>query len=159
MTALDDATAARSARPRRRGRTGQPAAYDFRRPPIQLSREHARILHLGFEAYARQAQSAFTSALRTLCQVSLVSIDQESYAEYVESLETSTCMTIFSADPIHGAAVLELPLPVAMTCIDLMLGGPGAPDQPDRALTEIEASVLRGLVERLLNEQKIAGPC
>ena len=59
---------------RRSGRAAEPVAYDFRRP-IQLSREHSRILQLGLDGFARQATTVFTSALRTVCSVQLLSIE------------------------------------------------------------------------------------
>ena len=133
--------------------TSVPAAYDFRRP-IQLSREHARILQVGFDGFARQATTVFTSALRTVCQVSLSSVEQCNYAEYVESLLAPTYMTIFTADPIPGRGVLEMPVQAAMSCIDHILGGPGSEVQPMRNLSEIEDSVIRGVTERLLAEMR-----
>ncbi len=138
------------ARPRRRAQV-EPVAYDFRRP-IQLSREHSRTLQIGLDGFARQATTVFTSSLRTVCSVTLVSIEQRSYAEYVDSLGTSTYMTLFSADPVPGAGILEMPVPATMVCIDHMLGGPGSATQPNRPLTEIEGTVVRGFVERLLGE-------
>ncbi|KAA1417694.1 flagellar motor switch protein FliM [Nocardioides humilatus] len=139
--------------PRRRAGRSEPTLYDFRRP-IQLSREHQRTLQLGFDGFARQATTVFTSSLRTVCSVSLASIDQRTYAEYVDSLGASTYMTLFSADPIPGTGVLEIPLFATMSCIDHMLGGPGGEEQPDRPLTEIEAGVIGGLIERLLGEMR-----
>ncbi len=152
------ATAPRPASPgtraRRRGRSGgDPTTYDFRRP-IQLSREHSRILQLGLSSFARQATTVFTSALRTVCSVQLLSIAQESYAEYVDSLSAPTYLVKFSADPMPGLGVLEIPLPATMTLIDHMLGGPGSATQPVRPLTDIESAVVRGLVERLLGEME-----
>lgn len=144
--------AATGARPRRRG-PAEPAPYDFRRP-IQLSREHSRTLQLGLDGFARQATTVFTSSLRTVSSVTLESIDQRSYAEYVDSLGSSTYMTMFSADPMPGSGILELPLPAIMVCIDHMLGGPGGEEQPDRPLSEIESAVIRGLIERLLGEMR-----
>ncbi len=140
-------------RPRRRQRPTEPTPYDFRRP-IQLSREHQRTLQLGFDGFARQATTVFTSALRTVCTVALTDIEQRTYAEYVDSLGASTYMTLFSAEPIPGIGVLEIPLFATMSCIDHMLGGPGSDEQPDRPLTEIEDGVIRGLVERLLGEMR-----
>ena len=141
-------------RQRRRGaKVTDATPYDFRRP-IQLSREHQRTLQLGFDGFARQATTLFTSSLRTVCTVALTDIAQRTYAEYVDSLGPSTYMTLFSAEPMPGTGVLEVPLFATMTCIDHMLGGPGADEQPDRPLTEIEASVIRGLVERLLGEMR-----
>lgn len=139
-----------AARSRRRG-SAEPVPYDFRRP-IQLSREHSRTLQLGFDGFARQATTVFTSSLRTVCQMALASIEQRSYAEYVDSLDASTYLTLFSAEPMPGLGVLELPLQATMSCVDHMLGGPGNPDQPLRPLTDIEGRVIGGLVERLLGE-------
>lgn len=138
-----------------RRRTGpvEPVPYDFRRP-IQLSREHSRILQLGFDGFARQATTLFTSSLRTVCQVGLRSIEQRSYAEYVDSLGASTYLTLFGIDPMAGTGVLEIPLPATMSCVDHMLGGPGTSEQPQRPLTEIETGVIRGLVDRLLGEMR-----
>src|SRR3954447_20255303 len=106
-------------RPRRRTHT-EPVGYDFRRP-IQLSREHSRTLQIGLDGFARQATTVFTSSLRTVCSVTLVSIEQRSYAEYVDALGTSTYMTLFSADPVPGVGILELPVHATMVCIDHML--------------------------------------
>jgi flagellar motor switch protein FliM len=130
-----------------------PVPYDFRRP-IQLSREHSRTLHLGLDGFARQATTVFTSSLRTVCQVSLVAIEQHSYAEYVDSLGASTYLTMFSAEPMPGLGVLEIPLAATMSCVDHMLGGPGHGDQPERPLTEIESGVIGGLIARLLGEMR-----
>ncbi|CAB4717076.1 MAG: flagellar motor switch protein FliM [Actinobacteria bacterium] len=137
----------------RRKSTGEAAAYDFRRP-IQLSREHQRILQLGFDGFARQATTVFTSALRSVCSVTLGKIDQRSYAEYVDSLGSTTYLTLFTTDPMPGRGVLDLPLDAVMSCVDHMLGGPGQAAQPQRPLTEIESGVIKGLVGRLLSEMR-----
>ncbi|MBZ5735192.1 flagellar motor switch protein FliM [Nocardioides sp. TRM66260-LWL] len=138
---------------RRSSRGGTPTPYDFRRP-IQLSREHQRILQLGFDGFARQATTVFTSALRSVCAVSLTTIDQRSYSEYVDSLDATTYLTLFTTDPMPGRGMLDLPLNAVMSCVDHMLGGPGAASQPNRPLTEIESGIISGLVERLLAEMR-----
>jgi len=140
-------------RARRRTRANEPVPYDFRRP-IQLSREHQRILMLGFDGFARQATTVFTSSLRTVCQLTLQTIEQQTYNEYVESLGAQTYMMLFAADPMTGLGVLEMPVPAVMSCVDHMLGGPGSDDQPDRPLTEIESGVIKGFMDRLLNEMR-----
>ena len=138
---------------RRTTRGGTPTAYDFRRP-IQLSREHQRILQLGFDGFARQATTVFTSALRSVCSVTLTTIDQRTYAEYVDSLDATTYLTLYTTDPMPGRGMLDLPLNAVMSCVDHMLGGPGTANQPHRPLTEIESGIAAGLVERLLAEMR-----
>jgi flagellar motor switch protein FliM len=138
---------------RTRRANATPQLYDFRRP-IQLSREHSRMLQLAFDDFCRQATTVFTSSLRTVCTVSLSSIEQRTYAEYIDSLDSSTYLTAFSADPLFDRGVLEIPLIAVMTCVDHMLGGPGRLEQPERPLTEIEAGVASGMITRLLGEMR-----
>ncbi len=110
------------------------------------------MLQLALDGFCRQATTVLTSSLRTVCNVSLTGIEQSSYAEYVDSLDNSTYLTIFSAEPLISKCVFEIPLVVIMTAVDHMLGGPGRTAQPERPLTEIETGVARGLIERLLRE-------
>jgi flagellar motor switch protein FliM len=152
LSATAPRPASSGARTRRRARANaEPVSYDFRRP-IQLSREHSRILQVGLTGFARQASTVFTSSLRTVCSVQLLSIAQESYSEYVDSRHAPTYLVKFTAEPMPGLGVLEIPLPALMNSIDLMLGGPGSAQQPVRPLTDIESGVVRGVVERLLGE-------
>lgn len=132
-------------------RAAEPIPYDFRRP-IQLSREHSRMLQMALEGFCRQATTVLTSSLRTVCSVNLSSIEQTTYAEYIDALDNSTYMTMFSAEPLLSKCVLEVPLGAVMTFVDHLLGGPGGDQQPDRPLSDIETGVLAGLVERLLHE-------
>ncbi len=141
-----------SDRKRRSARsTGVVTSYDFRRP-ITLSREKARLLTIAFETFARQASTVMTSALRSVCHVELLSVDQVAYSEYVETLDALTYMTVFSMEPVAQPAVLDTPLAVTMSCIDHLLGGSGLGDQPQRALTDLETSVVGRLYERLIAE-------
>ncbi|GAB2873518.1 flagellar motor switch protein FliM [Myroides odoratimimus subsp. xuanwuensis] len=112
------------------------------------------MLQLAFDGFARQATTVFTSSLRMVSSVTLTSIEQRSYAEYVDSLDASTYLTIFSADPLNASCVLNIPLVATMSCVDHMLGGHGNSKQPARPLSEIESGIVAGLVERLLGEMR-----
>lgn len=129
--------------------------YDFRRP-LKLSREHSRTLQIAFETFGRQASTVMTSALRSVCQIELAEIEQQTYAEYVDSLDELTFMTLFSVEPVPQTAVLETPIAVVMTCIDRLLGGPGLGAQPSRPLTDLESTVVGNLYERLVAEVRYA---
>jgi flagellar motor switch protein FliM len=139
----------------RRRRPGVVTSYDFRRP-VKLSRENSRTLQIAFETFARQASIVMTSALRSVCQIDLVDIEQRTYTEYVESLADMTYMTVFNMQPVQQPAVLEMPVAVVMGCVDRLLGGPGPADQPLRPLTDLEGTVVHGLYERLVAEVRYA---
>jgi flagellar motor switch protein FliM len=134
----------------RRAKSTGPARYDFRRP-TKLSREHVRTLQIAYEAFARQYSTLLTSTLRAVSQVTLVSIEQLTYEEYVATLENPTVMAMVELDPLPGVAVFELSLSTTMAWVDHLLGGPGG-KQPQRPLTDIETPLIHRLLERVLGE-------
>jgi flagellar motor switch protein FliM len=144
-------------RTKTRSRTGNRdsvVTYDFRHP-TKLSREHVRLLQMAYETFARRLTTVLTSGLRQVCLVTVTDITQQSYDEYVNSLATPTLMVPVQALPLAGTGVLELSLPVALAAIDHMLGGPGG-NQPNRSLTDIETTLLDGLLEQILSALRYA---
>lgn len=123
-------------------------AYDFRRPS-KLSREHVRVLQMAYETFARRLTTLLTSGLRQVCQVTITDISQQSYEEYVTSLPQQTFLVPLSLPQLGGTGVLEFSLQTALTSIDHMLGGPGG-EQAPRALTDIETSLMRGLIDEIV---------
>ena len=140
---------------KRTRRQSGPQSYDFRRPN-KFSREHVRALQIVNETFARQVANVLASTLRAVSQVNLTSIDQLTYDEYIRSTEAPTYLAILSLDPLPGAGILHLPLPVAMAAIDRLLGGSGAGSYPRRPLTDIESGLVRGLTQRILRELSYA---
>ncbi|GAA0243579.1 flagellar motor switch protein FliM [Cryptosporangium japonicum] len=134
----------------RRSKGAGPQPYDFRRP-TKLSREHARTLQMTYETFARQYTTLLTSSLRAISQVSLVSIEQLSYDEYIAQIGNPTLLTMVTLSPLPGITLLEIPVDMALACIDHLLGGPGGA-QPQRELSEIETVLFRGLLDRILGE-------
>jgi flagellar motor switch protein FliM len=129
------------------GRTGV-VAYDFRRP-TKLSRDGVRLLQVTFETFARRLTTLLTSGLRQVCHVSPQDISQQSYDEFVNSRQLPTLITPIALPQLQTTAVMEFSLPVALSAIDHMLGGPGG-DQPERTLTDIETTLLKGLWEQIV---------
>jgi flagellar motor switch protein FliM len=146
--------AARAGRATRRGKADGPLPYDFRRP-TKLSRDYVRRLQIVYETFARRYATLLTSTLRVLSHMTLVSIEQLTYDEYVASLASPTMLALVTLEPLPGTAVLEFSLNAAMASIDHMLGGAGGA-QPQRPLTDIEAPLLRRLLDRVLAELRYA---
>src|ERR1700722_17168239 len=143
------ATELRPAPPARAsGQRGTPIPYDFRHP-TKLAREHVRQLQMTYEAFARRLTTVLTSGLRQVCQVTVTDILQQSYDDYISGLATPTLMVPNEIAPLIGPGVREMSLPVTLAAIDHMLGGPGG-QQQNRGLTDIETSLLDGLLEQML---------
>lgn len=134
---------------------GEPKPYDFRRQST-LSREHVRTMQIVQETFARGFSTMLASQLRSVTHVSITSIEQHSYDEYVRDLPNPTLLTLLSLSPLSGAAILQLPLAVAFCAVELMMGGSGHVVQPARPLTELELQLVRGIIEQALPELRYA---
>lgn len=137
----------------KRGKSALP--FDFRRPN-KFSRDHIRAFQIVHETFARQLSTVFATTLRAVAQVTLGNVEQVTYDEYIRSLPNPSYLTILSLNPLPGAAVLQLPLPIAFAAVDRLLGGTGEALSPKRPLTEIESNIMRSLMERALRELEYA---
>jgi flagellar motor switch protein FliM len=129
--------------------------FDFRRPS-KFSRDHVRAFQMVHETFARQFSTVLATTLRAVAHCSVSSVDQLTYDEYIRSLPNPSFMVILSLNPLPGAAVLQLPLPITFAAIDRLLGGSGDALSPKRPLTEIESNLMRTLIDRALRELEYA---
>jgi flagellar motor switch protein FliM len=127
------------------------AVYDFRRPN-KFNREHVRAFEIANETFARQFTTVLSTALRTVSQVSLTSVSQMTYDEYVRALPNPSYLAILALDPLPGASTFNVPLHLIMTAIDRLLGGSGEGEYPQRPLTDIEDVLVRDLMTRVVHE-------
>jgi flagellar motor switch protein FliM len=130
-------------------------SFDFRKPN-KLSRDHVRNLLIVHETFARQFTTLLSSTMRAVSSVSVRSVDQVTYDDWVRHTPNPSHLSLLSVPPLSGVAILQLPTRFALTAIDLLLGGQGRAKQPERALTEIEIGLVRTLVDRALHELSYA---
>jgi flagellar motor switch protein FliM len=123
--------------------------YDFRRPD-RVSKEQLRSLHLLHDRFARNVSGSLSAYLRTVTEVSIVSVEQLTYAEFLMSLPDPTAFYALALTPTDGVAALELNPMLAFTMIDRILGGSGKGVLLSRALTEIEQQVVDGIIKLIL---------
>lgn len=132
-------------------RVVNPIPYDFRRPN-KFNRDHVRALQIVGETFARQFTTVLSTSLRAVSQVQLVSVGQLTYDEYVRETPNPTFLAGLSLEPLPGSSLLHIPLDVVMAMVDRFMGGNAEGDMPARPLTEIEAGLVRSLLERVLRE-------
>jgi len=150
VTELPTSAASSSTRPTR----GTVVPYDFRKP-TKLSRENTRMLQMAYDVFARRLTTILTGGLRQVCQITLNEISQRSYDEYINSLQPQTLMVPLVAHPLPGTGIIEFSLPIALTAIDHMLGGPGGAQTP-RSLTDIETTLINGMIDQILGALRYA---
>lgn len=137
------------------GRRRAVRPFDFRRPS-KLNRDHVRTLEIVQETFARQFTTVLSSSLRAVSNVTVESIEQMSYDEFVRATPNPTHLSILSISPLPGVAIFQLPLAIGFAAVDLMLGGHGKGVDLGRPLTDIEVNLLRDLINRILGELRYA---
>jgi flagellar motor switch protein FliM len=138
-----------------RRRRGEPRTYDFRRP-VRLARDHAHLLRIAMQTFGRQSSTVLTTSLRVVCTLGSPVVEELSYDEYLTGLPDQTVCAVVTLEPWAGKSLLSFELPALLAVVDHMLGGPGAAQQPDRPLTDIEQALLRHLLTRMLRELSYA---
>jgi len=124
--------------------------YNFRRPD-RVSKEQIHSLHFLHDRFARNVATSLSAFLRTITELSVVSIEQFSYSEFLMSLTDPTAFYALAIPPFDDLAALEINPSIAFTMVDRMLGGSGASATPNRALSEIEQNVVDSVVKVLLD--------
>jgi flagellar motor switch protein FliM len=125
--------------------------YDFRRPN-KFTREHVRALEIASETFARQFTTVLSMSLRSLSSVSLVSVGQLTYDEYVRAIPNPSYLAVLNLSPLQGTSLFHIPLPIVMGIVDRLLGGAAEGAMPNRAITDIESALMKDLMTRALHE-------
>ena len=125
--------------------------YDFKRPKL-ISKDQKRTVQIIYDIFAKNYSNALSLFMRTNVQLDLTLIEQFTYGEYVMSLSETTCMNLFSMAPLEGVCVLEINMALVSAIIDRLMGGKGVSSEVDRELTEIEKTVIEGVVKLGLNQ-------
>ena len=128
---------------------GEATIYNFRRPD-RVSKEQIRSLHFLHDRFARNVATSLSAYLRSATDITVVSVEQFTYSEFLMSLPDPTAFYALSLPPIDGLGALELNPAIAFAMIDRMLGGTGRPPTVSRALTEIEQNVVDQVVKLIL---------
>ena len=123
--------------------------YDFKRPD-KFSKDQIRTLYMLHENFARLLNTYLSAHLRTMVQVSVASVDQLTYEEFIRSMPNPSVISIFEMRPLSGNALMEINPAIVFSIIDRLFGGVGTPPAKPRELTDIGQSIVARLVNKAL---------
>jgi len=129
--------------------------YDFKRPD-KFSKEQIRTIAMMHETFARLSTTSLSAQLRTVVNVHVASVDQLTYEEFIRSIPTPTTLAIINMDPLKGNAILEVDPAITFSIIDRLFGGKGEGTKYQHELTDIEQSVMEGIIVRILGNMREA---
>jgi flagellar motor switch protein FliM len=139
----------------RKAETRKIKIYDFKRPD-KFSKDQIRTLQMMHETFARLTTTSLSAQLRTIVHVHVASVDQLTYEEFLRSIPNPTTLAVINMDPLKGSSILEIDPSITFTVIDRLFGGPGEASKINRELTDIELSVIEGIIVRILGNLREA---
>ena len=122
------------------------AIYNFRRPD-RVPKALLRSLQFLHDKFCSNVSSSLSAYLRAITEVTLLSVEQTTYAEFLLSLSDPTYYSAISINPLDGMAALEMNLELVFPIIDRLLGGVGSVLKLNRNITEIEKNIIQGVVK------------
>ncbi len=129
--------------------------YDFKRPD-KFSKEQIRTVSIMHETFARLTTTSLSAQLRSLVQVHVASVAQLTFEEFIRSIPNPTTLAIINMDPLKGNSILEIDPAITFSIIDRLFGGQGEGAKVTRDLTDIENSVMEGIIVRILGNVREA---
>ena len=130
--------------------------FDFRRPD-RIPKSQVRAIHLLHDTFVRNLVSSLSAYLRSYLTVNLVSVEQLSYAEFLDGLPSPTCIVSLGLSPYDGNGIMELNPSLVFPILEMVLGGTGKSSASiQRDITEIEQKLLDGVFRIILHDLREA---
>lgn len=120
--------------------------YDFKRA-LRISKDQIRSLIRIHENFARILTNYFSAQLRIYTQISVASVDQLPYEEFIRSIPSMTILNVFDVPELDGKMIMEVNPNIAFVMLDRLLGGNGEIYNKKGDLTEIETKILSNFFE------------
>jgi flagellar motor switch protein FliM len=130
--------------------------YNFLRPH-RISKDRRSNLTNIYSRFAVSMQALLSSRLRLPTDVTVASVEQATFGEFIMSLGNPCASFVFDLGNGSGLqGVLDLGIDLSYQLIDRMFGGPGGVGAVTRPLTQLERLILKGVADRIL---AVLGEC
>src|SRR5690625_1264877 len=121
--------------------------YDFKRA-LRFSNDQIRGITRIHENFARLLTTFFSAQLRSYVNVTVASVDQIPYEEFIRSIPKMTILNLYSVAPLDGRILMEVNPNIAYSLLDRLLGGRGDDIHNIESLTEIDTMLLTQLFDK-----------
>jgi len=121
--------------------------YDFRRPD-KFSKDQIRTVAILHEAFSRLLDTRLSALLGTAVNSSLKQVDQMTFAEFIDTVESPSLLAQVTMEPLKGPALVHIQPPLREAMLDRLFGDPSpvATAENARELTDIEFASFEGLL-------------
>ena len=130
-------------------------SYNFWSPD-RFSKEQMRAVELIHEDLTERLTTSLPTFLRTNIRPRLVHSEQGRFHDFLKDFPPNSLFHMIVMAPLPGQMVFSLSPNISTLILEQRLGGKIEGRSHDRSLTDIDQSLLRGLVEHMLGDIKAA---
>ncbi|CEH33321.1 flagellar motor switch protein FliM [Romboutsia lituseburensis] len=133
--------------------------YDFKKPQ-RYSSDNMRFLSVVSEEFCKNINLFLAYELKKhqiYCKVE--KIEQTNYDEFMKLINTESVIVEHAIQPLVQDLIFQIDKPIALTLIDLMLGGDGVFDNYKRELTEIDKQLIFQTSSQFLSRMYVVESC
>lgn len=123
--------------------------YDFR-TANKFSKEQIRTLHTIFDSFASLLSTRMTGLLRTLCEVSVISVEEQNFGEFNNSIPLPSLITIINAPPLKGSFIFQVSASIVFGIVGCLFGGSAEYSDLTRPFSEIDLAIMNNVLPQLL---------
>ncbi|SCG83442.1 Flagellar motor switch protein fliM [Proteiniborus sp. DW1] len=123
--------------------------YDFRNPQ-KIAKDQLRTLEIIHDNFSRLLQTFLSGYLRAPVKISVMTVDQYAYSEFTNAISNPAFLSIVDFEPLNGQIIIDISTDIAFVVIDRLLGGDGEKPVDVRSFTEIELTLLKNLIKRII---------
>lgn len=132
--------------------------YDFKSPK-KFTKEQLKALDSLHENFSRVLSSYFTSILRSVCEISVLQIEEQRYYEFNNALPDNALVGIIDFKPENKKLsesffMMDLSSAFGFLLVERLLGGSEGVYIPERDFTEIELAITRSIIEKMTEHLK-----
>jgi len=124
--------------------------YDFRNPQ-KIAKDQLRTLEIIHENFGRLLQTFLSGYLRAPVKVAVLAVDQYAYSEFTNAISNPAFLSIVNFSPLNGQIIMDISSNIAFVIIDRLLGGDGEKLIDVRSFTEIELTLLKNTMKKIIN--------
>lgn len=118
----------------------------------QMHNDQARAITSLHESFARNLTHSLGAYLRAPLNISLVSVEQLTFSEFLGGIPELTYLLALELNPPGVMAALQLDHSIVFPMVDVLLGGSGNYAELKREISEIEAQIMEVVAQRIARE-------
>ncbi len=133
--------------------------YDFKKPQ-RYSSDNMRFLSVVSEEFCKNVNLFLAYELKKQkihCKIEKV--EQTNYDEFINIIDKDSVIAEHAIQPLVQDLIYQIDKTIALTLIDVVLGGDGLLDNYDRSLTEIDKQLLFQTINDFLNRMYVVESC